>query len=472
MSHPLPEHLKDSVRIAWHISSWCNYSCDYCPVLVFHKRTKKARQDHAFDHYSVDQWLSAFARFPQRDILLKITGGEPFLDRENFRAVLQGVLAMPRYSVQIDTNGSWDPAYFAGLDHSRLSLNIAFHPHEVDFDTFFRRVRAIRDHGFHVEMLNFVLAPENLDTFARHLEDVERAGFFVNLSPMNPTGTYLGRVERSEREIELIERYNAPVDVRYKVVRPRTLGRLCWHPSLSYYLMFDGRIQVYCVGSFQNLFTDGAPALPREAVECTLNECIACTEMYRALTDEPLVSRPLSLYARGEYVEEVSAHRRQYAVQRLATKLPFGEKVFGSPVSLRGEFPVALRRTELLPIDSLKPALPATSIFGALDVDGTLQARSRDRLYLSGWAASSRFGAPIQEVRLRLGESALGTIKYFFGRPDIAATYQRQELEQCGWRTMVWLPALTAGTYELVADGVSPDGAVLPLGRVGLQIID
>lgn len=473
MSHPLPSHLLDSVRIAWHISSWCNYSCDYCPVLVFHKRTKTGKpQDHAFDHYPVERWIEAFAAFPQKDILLKITGGEPFLDRENFRKTLNGVLAMPRYSIQIDTNGSWDPEFFAGVDKSRLSLNIAFHPHEVDFPTFFKRVRAIRDRGFHVEMLNFVLAPENIDTFARHLEDVERDGFFVNLSPMNPTGVYLGRTARSDKEMDLIERYNVPVDVKYKVIRPSTKGRLCWHPALSYYLMFDGKIQVYCVGQFQNLFTDGPPPLPREAVPCTLDECISCTEMYRALVDEPLVTRPLSLYHRGEYVEEVKAYRRKTAIQKFAAKIPFGEKLAGRPISLRSELPPPARKPTLIPVEALKPALPPADVFGAIDCPPTMQARSRDRIYVSGWAASSRYGAPIQEVKLLLGDAELGAVRYFYSRPDIAANFQRQELEQSGWRTMVWLPALKSGQYELRVDGVAPDGTASTLGKVAVEIVD
>ncbi|HUQ90166.1 MAG TPA: radical SAM protein [Bryobacteraceae bacterium] len=470
VQHPLPAHLLDSVRIAWHISSWCNYSCDYCPVLVFHKRSKNGEpRDHAFDHYPVDQWVEAFANFPQKDILLKITGGEPFLDRENFRELLRGVLSMPRYSIQIDTNGSWDPAYFRDVDKTRLSLNVAFHPHMTDFETFFKRVRQMREEGFHVEMLNFVLAPENLDVFARHLDTVERAGFFINLSPMNPTGSYLSRAGRSEREMELIERYNVPIDVKYKVVRPQTKGRPCWHPALSYYLMFDGRIQVYCIGQFQNLFTDGPPALPREAVACTLNECIACTEMYRALADEPLITRPLSLYHRGEYVSEVAEHRRGRFWRRISKKLPFLSRE--AAVSLREQLPPPPRKPALLPLDAIKPALPPGPVFGSLDATDPIRAYGRDRLYISGWAASSLYGAPIRGVRLKLGDEELSFIQNFYARPDIAATYQREELEQSGWRAMVWLPPLGRGAYHIHAEAIAPDGTTGTLGEIAVEIV-
>ena len=60
----LPEHLQSSLRINWHITSWCNYSCQYCPVMVFHQRAKtKAKQPHAFDQYPVQDWLNALDQF-------------------------------------------------------------------------------------------------------------------------------------------------------------------------------------------------------------------------------------------------------------------------------------------------------------------------------------------------------------------------------------------------------------------------
>jgi MoaA/NifB/PqqE/SkfB family radical SAM enzyme len=462
MNYPLPERLQSSVRIAWHMSSWCNYSCGYCPVLIYHKRSKSGPlQDHAFDHYPVSQWLDAFRSFPQKNVHLKITGGEPFLDRENFRDMLGGLSTLEHFTMRIDSNGSWDPAYFRELDKSRIFLNIAYHANEVDFDTFFRRISLIRDAGFDVEMLNFVLAPENLDAFERNLERVERAGFFVNLSPMNPTGTYLSRTERSSREMALIERYNLPVDIAYKVGSPDTRGRYCYHPAISYYLLFDGRIQVFCTGAFQNLFTDGIPALPREAVPCPFDKCIGCTEMYRSLVDEPLVTTPLSLYPVDEYAREVTAYRKR---RRWRQFLPQWKRQRVEPARPKPpEIHIAA--------DGIKPALPAAAIFGSLDTNGSLEARSRDRLALSGWAASQA-GAPVKEIRLLLGDRELGIVRDFYFRPDVAQAYQRTELSQCGWRTMVYLPALREGAYRLVAKAIAPDGQAAELAAIELRIID
>lgn len=415
--------------------------------------------------------MEAFRQFPQRDVHLKITGGEPFLDRENFREMLTKLNTLEHFTMRIDSNGSWDPEYFRDLDKKRIFLNIAFHPNEVDFSTFFRRVQKIRDCGFDVEMLNFVLAPENLDAFEKSLEEAERAGFFVNLSPMNPTGAYLSRTERSSREMEIIERYNMPIDVAYKVGSPDTLHRPCFHPALSYYLMFDGRIQVFCVGQFQNIFTDGIPPLPREALPCPYQKCIGCTEMYRALADESMVTTPLSLYPVDEYVREVSVYRKK---QRWRSLLKKWLRVNHGNGSI--PLPEATHRNgggnRLMPADAIKPALPSQPVFGTVDGNNGIQARSRDRLALSGWAASQKHGAPVQAVLLLINGREVGTVRHFHPRADIAASFQREELTQCGWRTMVYLPALQPGEYRLTALGIDPEGMSAELGSVPVQIID
>src|SRR5579863_5421700 len=149
----LPEGLRKSVRINWHITSWCNYHCDYCPVMTFQRRSpRREKQPHAFDHHSVAEWLSLLTRFPEQEIHLKITGGEPFLDRKNLKDLLHGVSQIERFHVGIDTNGYWSPDYFRSLDKSRLFLNVSCHIGEVRFDEFFDRLLSIRNSGFRVAM--------------------------------------------------------------------------------------------------------------------------------------------------------------------------------------------------------------------------------------------------------------------------------------------------------------------------------
>ncbi len=50
-------------------------------------------------------------------------------------------------------------------------------------------------------------------------------------------------------------------------------------------------------------------------------------------------------------------------------------------------------------------------------------------------------------------------------------SYQRQELEQSGWRTMVWVPSLGLGQYTIEVEGVAPDGTRGSLGVIPLEIV-
>jgi MoaA/NifB/PqqE/SkfB family radical SAM enzyme len=462
----LPENLRDAVRIAWHISSWCNYSCGYCGVLVYRKRAAKGeRQAHAFDYQPVERWLEVLGSFPQREIYLKITGGEPFLDRVNLRQLLLGLNRMPQYALRIDTNGTWDPEYFREIDKQRIHLNISYHPGEVDFEAFLKRIMGIRTAGFQVTNVNFVMAPENIETTEKVLARLEKEGFFVNVSAMMPLGIYSGRKKRTSRELQLLENYNTPVDLHYRLIDPPTKDRLCYHPAISYYILYDGSIKVACSGTFQNVFTDGAPPLPRSAVPCPLERCDGCVEMFRALVDEPLLTRPYSLYPLTEYAEEVKAYRKSRRWKTAANNLRYRvSKRFAAAENGHGS---------LIPVEAIKAASSdgaATEFVGELD-GGPIDARSRDRVAVSGWAASRALG-PVREVSFQVEGHSIGVVRDFSARPEIAERYQRPDLMECGWRVMLYLPALSKGTHQLVAHAVAPDGTAADLPPLEVRIIE
>lgn len=472
---PLPEHLRNRVRIAWHISNWCNYSCQYCGVLVFLKRAKdRQKQAHAFDHYPVEQWLEAFRKFPQDQIYLKITGGEPFLDRIPFRTLLAGLTADERFTLRIDTNGTWDPAFFREIPKERILLNISFHPNETTLDAFLPRLKAIRNAGFTVSMVNFVLAPENMDASEEAISRLEGDGFFVNVGAMISTGIYGSREIRTKREVEILEKYNTPLDLYYRLVNPVTKDRPCFHPALSYYMLYDGSIKVDCVGNLQNLFTDGLPPLPREAVSCPYTHCYSCMEMYRAIPDESKVKSPLGLYPLDEYVRETREWRRTYRWKALLRKLPLAGRLapngsFSLPVSVPDSTPVS----PLLTVDAIQPALPEQPVFGTVEGGvSAIEARSRDRIALSGWVASRSHGAPIQSLRITLAERELGVVREFHERPDIAARFGRANFSRSGWRTMVYIPSLEPGEYSISVHGVAPSGESAQVWNAPVRIVD
>lgn len=482
---PLPPPPQREVRINWHVSSWCNYSCSYCPVLVFRKRAANGeKQAHSFDYYPAAAWVEALRALPHPRMLLKLTGGEPMLDRENVRAALAGVTADPRFEIAIDTNGSWEPGFFADLDKRRIFLNIAYHPQETPFEAFFKRLHKIRDAGFCVAMVNLVLDPDDIDALAAILGQLEGDGFFVNLSALQSWGVYASRATRTAREIELVERYNTPLDIKYKLLNPPSRGRLCRYPARSYYLQYDGLMRVFCTGIESNLFTDGPPPLPEAALPCPYDHCIACNEMYRDLEDEPLVPYPGRLHTYLEYAEEVREARRRrrrretlerWPGGRLAARWLDGEAQPSLQQELEARWAAArqekaARQQMLIAVDAIRPAVPATPLFGAMDVYQET-VRSRDRILLSGWAAAREQGAPVKEVRILLDGKPLAAVHEFHDRPDIAARFGRPELEQCGWRTMVYLPALEEGEHPLEAQAVGFDGAAAPLRVHSLKVI-
>jgi organic radical activating enzyme len=481
----VPPHLENTVRINWHLSSWCNYSCEYCTVQVFHQRSKTGKlQAHSFDYRPVQDWLDAIGKLQYDHIHLAISGGEPFLDRRNFRELLAGLGRMPHVRVEIATNGHWDPDYFDGVDKSRVYLVVAWHPSEVSLEDFHRNVKRIRDCGFHVWMVNFVLAPGNTDRFDEVFHSLEDDGFFVNVSAMIPAGVYMSRTQRTERELDLLERYNTPLDNYFKVAMPKTKGRLCVYPAMTYSIMYDGSIRRACLdGTAQNFFTDGIPAPLRYAARCEYERCPGCSEMYRGLVDEPMIEEPLRFVSKEDYVRDAREARKEYARSERLRSLPFGAgKLFD-----RGKKRIPLRQMlreseraeasaapSLVTLGSAVPAaarLPEQAIFGHND-HSTLTARSRDRISISGWAATLRHGAPVHELRVRIAGHEVGTFRNFFERPDIAATYGRPDLLRCGWRGMVYLPALRQGEYDLVPEAYDREGNFSALNPTKVMISD
>ena len=327
-------------------------------------------------------------------------------------------------------------------------------------------------------MVNFVLAPENLDTFEEAFSRIENEGFFVNVSTMNPTGTYLSRTARDDRELRLIERYNTPIDIKYKILKPATKGRSCFYPALSYYMMYDGRVQVSCTGSFQNAFTDGMPELRREAVACPLDRCLGCTDMYRGIEDEELVTSPLKLYTLEDYASEVQSYRDEQRWKNRVRDLPGGlGRLFGAKPTEEALRPLHSAEEEPAQVE-LSPAAPPRSqqppgpLFGAVDGSLSIEARSRDRITLSGWAASAEPETPVEEVKLLLGDQQIGAVRDFYYRPGIANTYGRADLMQCGWRTMAYLPSLAEGEYKLIPHVIAADGSSSPLATVQVRITE
>jgi len=115
------------------------------------------------------------------------------------------------------------------------------------------------------------------------------------------------------------------------------------------------------------------------------------------------------------------------------------------------------------------PTIPAERLFGYFDTR-SIEARGLDRVRVAGWIASGRTGAPVSEVRLKLGNHELGVVRSFHARPDVAAHYGRKDLLRSGWQTLVDLPDLTPDEYELTAEGTDPEGISGAIGPALVRI--
>jgi organic radical activating enzyme len=468
---PLPSHLHDSARIYWMMSEWCNYGCEYCGVPVFLKRSQaRGLQNHAFDHYPVDRWLEGFRKFPQSDISLVITGGEPFLDRNNFPAMLAGLLADGRFQIRVYTNLSWNPSDYDAIDKAQIHLNTTFHPSQTSFPDYRRRLHKVRDAGFSLSHVNVILAPENIDIAESALTTLEQDGFPISAGAMLPAGRYMDRTERTNKERDLIRRFSYPLSAFFSITRPVTKGRACFHPAFSFRLHLDGTVNVACIGDKQNLFTDGVPNLPRHAVACPHQQCEGCPEMIRAIVDLPEYGKPLSVFHPAEATREAL----EYRASRKTGLSAKDEKIFQTIDRHLDALPVVSPREDFVPIQDISP-LPQAPPFGFIDKltgSDVIQALSRDRIYLSGWAASARVGEGIREVSLFVGETKVASINRFHPRPEVVTAFQREDLLQTGWRAFFYLPFLDRGEYPIVARAVTSGGTVGELPPFRVKILE
>ncbi|MCA9680518.1 MAG: radical SAM protein, partial [Myxococcales bacterium] len=279
------------VIIELGVTSWCNYRCAYC-VTEVHARRGDAR--HAFDHHPVDAWVAAFARVPY-ELSLLCRGGEPFLDHDGFAPFLTAMTALPRLRyLRVDTNGSWSPARYDAVPRparARVQLNVSFHPTQLGLDAFARRVDAIVAAGWHVAMINYVMAPGQAADYPRVRDFfLDRHGLYVNPNPdaYDPAWTDLPRVRRAAQDP--LRALLPALDLARKTGTP-TAGRPCFFPSIAYFVGPDGVAARACDARLPDeparldFLRDSARLRPRAApVPCPQPTCL-CLDRYAFLDD-------------------------------------------------------------------------------------------------------------------------------------------------------------------------------------------
>lgn len=287
-----------NLYITWLLTLWCNYRCSYC-FLGNHKRHQTLNRPHhgplryvkstllgknsahSFDNYPAERWIDRIATIAEgRRICLKISGGEPFLDRNNMHAVLRGLLPLASIdNIRVDTNGSFNPAFYRDLDLRKVHLNVSYHPEYVSIDALCTDIKAIQDVGFNIGMVNFVMAPSQRAQYEKAKDMFWRIGVYVN-----PNAYIAVKSSDATADYEYCRPYLSDFDLRNKARRVDYAQTLCNFPQIGLEMNPDGAICNACYGSRRaNVFTsrvdDINALLTEKACLCPRKACDV-TNMY------------------------------------------------------------------------------------------------------------------------------------------------------------------------------------------------
>ncbi len=295
--------------LSWKMTKLCNYRCEYCFDAVYHRSQDKSRfkgqeHQHAFANHSPREWLQAMSRFSPSMLVLKITGGEPFADFNNFLVFLAGLSRMEQVKcIRVDTNGFWSAKKISDIDWKKITVNISFHPTQITFDRFFTSVKEKIQNGVNVGMVNFVLAPGQLDLFPSVEEKFQEIGVFVNANVLSENEMVCQTEAGHLMYPELIP----DIDVKIKTGKGNIRGGKCYFPTVAYKMDPMGNLKVGCLPEIRgNLFDHELPVLEKDAVVCQKNVC-GCLDEYAFLSC--LENRGNEFNLLLEYTREVKKHR-------------------------------------------------------------------------------------------------------------------------------------------------------------------
>lgn len=259
-----------NLLIYWNMTQWCNYKCSYC--LQQHDKTK-----HAFNKYSPEIWLKKFNELQNPKLAFCITGGEPFLDKNNFYELLLGLTSMEKTdNIRIDTNGFWNPEDYSNLPLNKVYLMMSFHPEQVSLNDFVEKTKRCIDSGFNVAMVTLVMIPEFVPLYFEAKEKFGQIG--IKLNPNIPV--QLSKDEK-EKIIEIIRPHLSIADLGYKSGKFSPQGEICYFPQVGILLDWEGNISDCCYRRIGNLFTS-FPTLPDKPVYCKQTMC-NCIGLYSML---------------------------------------------------------------------------------------------------------------------------------------------------------------------------------------------
>lgn len=164
----------------WRINILCNFRCDYCFYSFFFDDEKKQNSEYG-NHSSIEKIINGFNK-SGLSMLIHITGGEPFLER-NFLNLCNGLTE--KHYLGIDTNLSTRNIYdFAEqVDPTRVpfircSLHIDERKRLNLVKDFINKYHYLKSHNFNIFVIQ-VLYPPIIRRFDEILEYFLKNGIVI-----------------------------------------------------------------------------------------------------------------------------------------------------------------------------------------------------------------------------------------------------------------------------------------------------
>lgn len=281
--------------IHWTFTEWCNYSCPYCSQTHSRFASKGRYTAHAFDNHSPGVWIEAFQKhFAAKRLSLKITGGEPMLDKKNMPDFLWQLTEMHNVmAIRIDTNASWSPKPYLKIDREKIILMCTFHPSQTGKAEFLNNIKSYLAEGFSIGMVNYVIAGADFAPYYALRDELASLGVPLHPNPLwGANGVY------SHDKIELFRSELPDIDYYFRTGIGSPRGKPCFHPVVAYHLNQNGAIFVGCHPEKRGLFfSTTLPKTYDASPRCPSNSCV-CLDMYSFLTD---VNRNISINPLYEY---------------------------------------------------------------------------------------------------------------------------------------------------------------------------
>jgi len=303
--------VKSAIYIRWQVTDICNFNCNYCSQnhvgnknihdisiidgIQQNREFIGRNSSHSFDNFPVKTWIEAFKVFSGKTLSITLTGGEAFIDSNNINNLLVSLTHMNNVAcIRIDTNGCWNPNKFSEVNWEKVYLNLSYHPTMISLKAFKTILKDKLDNGINIGMVNYVLAPNQLDSFKILRDEFLEMGVFLN------GNIYFGPEKQTELGFELYKQFVPELDVAIKTNQLITKNLECYYPVIAYEISPSGYINVGCFPELRGDFICGKLPINFEHITSCPHQHCGCLDKYAFLK---ITNRCYNLNLLQEYAD-------------------------------------------------------------------------------------------------------------------------------------------------------------------------